>query len=114
MTAELEPFSGQDALTSTVGFLMSLKDNEYRREGSVVVRWVLATDVVDDGRGDEVHVTTCRDQSAVRIVDKNGGPVTGEEFEVPEYNLRQLSVRKPPGEDAFRVFGFQTIPGASP
>lgn len=114
MTAALEGVSGENALTSTVGFLMSLKENEYRREGSVVVLWVLASEVVDDGRGDEVHVTTCRDQSAVRIVDKNGELVTNEEFAIPEYNLRQLSVRKPPGEKVFRVFGFQTIPGACP
>ena len=114
MTAVLEEFSGENALTSTVEFLMSLKENEYRREGAVVVRWVLASDVVDDGRGDEVHVTTCRDQSAVRIIDRDGEVVTGEEFGIPEYNLRQLSVRKPPGEKAFRVFGFQTIPGACP
>ena len=114
MTAVLEEFSGENALTSTVDFLMSLKENEYRREGAVVVRWVLASDVVDDGRGDEVHVTTCRDQSAVRIIDRDGEVVTGEEFVIPEYNLRQLSVRKPPGEKAFRVFGFQTIPGACP
>ena len=114
MTAVLEEFSGENALTSTVDFLMSLKENEYRREGAVVVRWVLASDVVDDGRGDEVHVTTCRDQSAVRIVDRDGEVVAGEEFVIPEYNLRQLSVRKPPGEKVFRVFGFQTIPGACP
>lgn len=114
MTAVLEEFSGENALTSTVDFLMSLKENEYRREGAVVVRWVLASDVVDDGRGDEVHVTTCRDQSAVRIVDRDGEVVAGEEFVIPEYNLRQLSVRKPPGEKVFRVFGFQTIPGSCP
>lgn len=114
MTAALEGFSGENALTSTVDFLISLKENEYRREGSVVVVWVLATEVVDDGRGDEVHVTTCRDQSAVRIVDRDGELVTSEEFAIPEYNLRQLSVRKPPGEKAFRVFGFQTIPGSCP
>lgn len=114
MAAALEGFSGENALTSTVDFLISLKENEYRREGSVVVVWVLASDVVDDGRGDEVHVTTCRDQSAVRIVNQDGDLVTSEEFAIPEYNLRQLSVRKPPGEEAFRVFGFQTIPGACP
>ncbi|MEA5117953.1 MAG: hypothetical protein VB036_10090 [Propionicimonas sp.] len=114
MTAALGEFTGGNALDSTVGFLMLLKENDYRRVGSVVDLQVLATKVVDNGRGDEVHVTVCRDQRSVKIVDKDGETVTGDDFAIPEYNLRQFSVRKPPGEDAFLVFGYETINGVCP
>lgn len=114
MTQLLEKSSGDNALESTVAFLMSLKENQYRRLGSATVLKTLASDPVDDGRGDEVHVTTCRDQTAISIVDNDGAVVTDDEFAIPAYNLRQLSVRKPPGEEAFRVFGFQTITGSCP
>jgi len=114
MTAALGRFTGGNALEATVGFLLLLKEKDYRRVGSAIDLQVLATRVVDDGRGDEVHVTMCRDQRSLAIVDKSGDPVTGDEFAIPEYNLRQFAVRRPPGEAAFLVFGYETINGVCP
>lgn len=114
MTTALQEFAGGNALESTVGFLMSLKENGFRRLGSATVLQVHATRPVDDGKGDEVYVTTCRDQRSVRIVDEQGNTVTADEFAVPEYNLRQTTVLRPPSEPAFRVFGYETINGVCP
>ena len=114
MTELMEPFGGGAALTSSVNWYLLLKKNGYRLVGEMVILSTLATDPVDDGRGTEVHVTRCQDQRQGKVVDKHGNAVTGEEFQLPLYNLRQYSVRKPPGEDAFRVFGYQTINGKCP
>ena len=43
-----------------------------------------------------------------------GEVVTEAAFQYPTYNLRQYSVRMPPGEKAFRVFGMQTVNGTCP
>ena len=114
MTKLLEPFSGGEVLKSTIRWQLRLKDRGYHFTGDVVVLSVVATKPVDDGRGTEVHVTQCQDQRQAKVVDKNGNPVEDEDFQLPAYNLRQYAVRKPPGEDAFRVFGFETINGACP
>ncbi|MBK8463765.1 MAG: hypothetical protein IPL36_12450 [Nigerium sp.] len=106
--------SGGEALNSTVRWHLRLKENGYRLVGEMVVLDTLATKPVDDGRGIEVHVTQCQDQRLGKVVDSDGDPVEGDDFQIPAYNLRQYSVRKPPGEDAFRVFGFTTINGACP
>lgn len=114
MTEVLSQSSGGEALDSTVRWHLRLKENGYRLVGEMVVLTTLATKPVDDGRGIEVHVTQCQDQRQGRIVDKDGNAVNGDDFQIPAYNLRQYSVRKPPGDDAFRVFGFATINGACP
>ena len=106
--------SGGEALDSTVRWHLRLKEKGYRLVGEMVVLDTVATKPVDDGRGAEVHVTQCQDQRLGKIVDSDGNPVDGDDFQIPAYNLRQYSVRKPPGEDAFRVFGFATINGACP
>lgn len=110
----LEPFGGGEALESTIRWHLSLRKNGYHFSGELVVLNTVATKPVDDGRGPEVHVTRCQDQRQGKVVDSDGNPVRGDDFKIPEYNLRQFSVRKPPGEDAFRVFGFETINGACP
>lgn len=114
MTELLEQSSGGEALDSTLRWHLRLKDHGYRMAGEMVVVSVLATKPVDDGRGTEVHVTQCQDQRQGQVVDADGAPVDGDEFQIPAYNLRQYSVRKPPGEDGFRVFGFATINGPCP
>ena len=114
MTELLRESSGGEALNSTVRWHLRLKENGYRLVGEMVVLDTLATKPVDDGRGIEVHVTQCQDQRLGKVVDSDGDPVEGDDFQIPAYNLRQYSVRKPPGEDAFRVFGFTTINGACP
>lgn len=114
MKTLLEPFSGGQVLTSSIKWNLRLKERGYRFTGEVLVLSVEATKPVDEGRGIEVHVTQCQDQRQGKVVDKAGSPVTDEDLQIPDYNLRQFAVRKPPGEDAFRVFGFQTINGACP
>lgn len=114
MTDLLKPVSGGEALDSTIAWHLRLKQRGYHFTGSMTVLSILATDPADDGRGVEVHVTQCQDQRQGRVVDSDGNPVDGAEFQIPEYNLRQYSVRKPPSEDGFRVFGFQTINGSCP
>lgn len=110
----LQPFGGGEALESTIRWHLSLKGNGYHFTGEMVVLSTAATKAVDDGRGLEVHITRCQDQRRGRVVDSDGNPVGGDDFQIPGYNLRQFSVRKPPGEDAFRVFGYETINGACP
>lgn len=110
----LEPYGGGEALESTIRWHLMLQENGYHFIGKIAVVQTVATDPVDDGRGIEVHITQCQDQREGKVVDADGDPVGGDDFEIPEYNLRQYSVRKPPGEDAFRVFGFETINGACP
>jgi len=114
MTELLKPVSGGEALDSTIKWHLRLKERGYHFSGVMTVLSTLATDPADDGRGVEVHVTQCQDQRQGKVVDSDGNPVDGGEFQIPEYNLRQYSVRKPPGEDAFRVFGFETINGSCP
>lgn len=114
MTELLEPLSGGEALQATVKWQLRLKEKGYRVTGQIPVLSVTASRPADDGRGMEVHVTQCQDQREGKVVDRNGNPVSGDEFEIPAYNLRQYSVRKPPGENAFRVFGYETINGACP
>lgn len=114
MKTLLEEFSGGEALKGTVNWHLLLRKNGYRLSGEIVALSTDATRAVDNGRGAEVHVTQCQDQRQGRIVDKGGSPVTAAEFQIPEFNLRQFSVRKPPGEATFRVFGFQTINGKCP
>lgn len=114
MTELLKPSSGGEALESTVRWHLRLKEHRYRMAGEMEVVTTLSTKPVDDGRGIEVHVTQCQDQRQGKVVDASGAPVDGDDFQIPAYNLRQYSVRKPPGEDAFRVFGFATINGPCP
>lgn len=114
MTNLLKEFSGGEALSGTVNWHLLLRKNGYRLSGEIVILSTDATRPVDNGRGAEVHVTQCQDQRQGKIVDKSGSPVTAAKFQIPEYNLRQFSVRKPPGEATFRVFGFQTINGKCP
>lgn len=114
MTTMLEEFGGGAALDATVTWYLRLKEHGYRFPGEMVVLSTLATRPVDDGRGTEVHVTRCQDQRQGQVVDKDDNPVDDDYFEIPDYNLRQYSVRKPPGEQAFRVFGFETINGVCP
>lgn len=110
----LEPFSGGEVLKSTVRWHLRLKDHGYHFKGEIAVLDVEATKPVDEGRGVEVHVTQCQDQRQGRVVDEDGNPVDDKDFQLPTFNLRQYAVRKPTGEDAFRVFGFETINGSCP
>ncbi|MBK8458813.1 MAG: hypothetical protein IPL43_00170 [Micropruina sp.] len=105
---------GGAMIEANVQGFQSMRSQGYHREGSAAIVWTVATDVADDGRGLEVHVTQCRDQTSIRIVDKAGSPAPEVEFQYPSHNLRQYSVRKPPGEESFRVFGMQTVNGACP
>lgn len=114
MSDLLAASSGGEALTASVGSFETMREKGFRVTGSVELLSKLPTEPVDDGRGAEVHVTVCQDQTSLRAVDKDGKAVVEERYQYPDFLLRQFSVRKPPGEDAFRVFGFQTINGACP
>lgn len=114
MTKLLKPSVGGGALDAVIAGFMKLREARYRVEGRANIVWTVASGVTDDGRGLEVHITICRDQRTRIVVDQDGVPVPGEDFNYPEYNLRQYSVRKPPGEKSFRVFGVQTVNGSCP
>lgn len=118
MTALFEKSVGGDVLTRNVESFMAMREKGYREVGTREAVFTLATDPVDDGRGPEVHVTRCWNQSGLSVVDSDGeavGEKEGDEgYLYPEYNLRQYTVLKPPGEDSFRVFGVQTINGSCP
>jgi hypothetical protein len=114
MTRLLETVAGGAALESTIRWHVRLKQHGYHFTGQMAVLSTSATKPADDGRGIEVHVTRCQDQRQGKVVDKDGNPVSDDDFQIPVYNSRQYSVRKPPGENVFRVFGFETINGACP
>lgn len=114
MTDLLSEFSGGEVLEATVRWHLLLKKNGYRLIGAMEILGTNATKPADNGRGVEVAVTRCQDQRKGKVVDKDGRPVTGDDFEFSEYNLRQFAVRRPTGEAAFRVFGFATINGKCP
>lgn len=114
MTDLLSEFSGGEVLEATVRWHLLLKKNGYRLLGAMKILSTNATKPADNGRGIEVAVTRCQDQRQGTVVDKDGKPVTGDDFEFSEYNLRQFAVRRPTGEAAFRVFGFATINGKCP
>ena len=114
MTALMEQYSGGGALDSTERWHLRLREKGYRMVGSMRILSTVATEPVDEDRGVAVKVIRCQDQRDGQVVDKQGVPVSDEEYQIPEYNLRQYAVRKPPGEDAFRVFGFETIDGKCP
>ena len=79
MEAAFGKFLGPDMVEANVGSFMSLKKNGWRYEGDVAILSLKATKAIDnhDQRGLEVHVTTCRDQSAVRVSDASGKTVKG-------------------------------------
>lgn len=114
MTELLSKSSGGEAMTASVGSFATMREKGYRLEGSAIALSMIATEAVDSGRGTEVHVTVCMDQTSLKAVDKNGDPVTEERYQYPDHLLRQLSVRQPDGQTAFLVFGFQTVAGECP
>ena len=114
MTEMLERSVGGDMVSANVGWFMQMKQRGYRDEGSVKILSTIVSEVTDDGRGREVHVTQCRDQSGLHAVDDRGDVVMEAAFQYPTYNSRQYSVRMPPGESVFRVFGMQTVNGTCP
>ena len=111
MTAELKKYLGGEMLSANVASFMRLKKNGWHYQGDVVTVSLNATKAVDNhsSRGLEVHVTTCRDQSQRRIVDKTGTLAQTEQ--PPKFNLRQLSVRKPSGVGDWRIYGIATVEG---
>ena len=110
----LSSSSGGDALAASVGSFDTMRKKGFRVLGSVNLLRTSPTDPVDEGRGREVHVTVCLDQSSLQAVDRAGDAVSDERYQYPDYLLRQFSVRRPVDGDAFLVFGFQTINGACP
>lgn len=114
MSDLLATSSGGEALAASVGSFETMREKGYRVLGAIQLLSTVPTDPVDDGRGAEVHVTVCQDQTSLRPVDTDGNAVTEDRYQYPDFLLRQFSVRKPPGEAAFLVFGFQTINGACP
>lgn len=114
MTQVLGAAAGGEALDSMVRWHQRLKARGYRFTGQMVVLSTAASRPANNGRGVEVHVTHCQDQRQGKVVDKSGDAVRDTAFQLPAFNLRQYSVRKPPGEDAYRVFGFATINGTCP
>jgi hypothetical protein len=111
MTLLLKKTIGGDMIASNVTFYLNMKARGYRQIGEGRSASIAASPVSDNGRGDEVHVTLCRDLKGMSVVDRNGDPVSDEAFQYPAFTLRQFSVRRPPGEKSFRVFGVQTVTG---
>ena len=103
--AELGRYLGGDALSSNTGYFAGLKAKGYRRLGEISAIWVKASDVTDNqsARGLEVHVTVCQDQSTLSVVDKTGQKVA--DRQLPTFNLRQYSVRKPANATRWRIYG---------
>lgn len=114
MTKLLGASLGGDMLDSNVGAFVAMKRKGYREVGAVVVLSSMASRVEDNGRGPEVHVTRCQDQSDVMVLDASGNRVTDEDYQYPAFNLRQFTVRKAPGDDRFKVFGAMTANGTCP
>lgn len=111
MTSELKKYLGSDMLDANVASFVMLKKNGWHYEGDVKILSLNATKAVDNhnSRGLEVHVTSCRDQSAMRVADQSGNLAKTDQ--PPKYNLRQYSVRKPAGSDIWRVYGIATVDG---
>ena len=118
MRSLFEKSVGGEVLSRNIESFLAMGEKGYREEGSREALFTLATEPVDDGHGAEVHVTRCWDQRGLRVVDSDGAPVGGndgdEGYLYPDFNLRQYTVLKPPGEKSFRVFGVQTINGSCP
>ncbi|GAA0349610.1 hypothetical protein [Micropruina glycogenica] len=111
MRAEFKKYLGGDMVPNNVGAMMTLKKKGWHYEGDVRVLSLNATKAVDNHseRGLEVHVTVCRDQSAIRVADKSGNLANTDQ--PPKFNLRQYSVRKPAGSHTWRVYGIATVDG---
>ncbi|MCA0251352.1 MAG: hypothetical protein LCH76_03485 [Actinobacteria bacterium] len=114
MTAMFAKAVGENMVKGNVDYFLEMSKRGYKEVGVRTATSTSATDVQDNGRGAEVHVTRCWDQRDLQVVDEDGKPVTDEEFLNPPYNLRQYTALKPTGEEIFRVYGAETINGACP
>lgn len=112
MTALMSKVAGPAVVKANVGSFMDLRKKGLRYEGSVVPTMTIAHPEKGSD-GVEVYVTRCNDQRGLRAVDKNGQVVDEATlgYPIPAFNLRQYTVRKPAGEDHFRVFESGPIAG---
>lgn len=113
MTAMFAKTIGENMVKGNVDYFLEMANRGYKEVGVRTAASTSATDVQDNGRGDEVHITRCWDQRDLRVVDKGGKPVTDDEFLNPPYNLRQYTALKR-SEESFRIYGAETINGACP
>ncbi len=112
MTALMSKVAGPAVVKANVGSFMDLRKKGLRYEGSVVPTMTIAHPEKGSD-GVEVYVTRCNDQRGLRVVDKNGQVVDEATlgYPIPAFNLRQYTVRKPAGQDHFRVFESGPIAG---
>lgn len=112
MTALMSKVAGPAVVEANVGSFMDLRKKGLRYEGSVVPTMTVAHPEKGSS-GVEVYVTRCNDQRGLRVVDKNGQVVDEATlgYPIPAFNLRQYTVRKPAGQDHFRVFESGPIAG---
>lgn len=111
MVVLLRDSIGGDMIKSNVDSYLYLKKRGYREVGKITMASVEVDKVGDYGRGDEMMVTVCQDQTALQVVDRQGKVVASEKKNTPAYLLREYTVRKPPNEGRFRVFGMRTGAG---
>lgn len=111
MVVLLRDSIGGDMIKSNVDSYLYLKKRGYREVGKITMASVEVDKVADYGRGDKMTVTVCQDQTALQVVDRQGKVVASEQKNTPAYLLREYTVRKPPGEGRFRVFGMRTGSG---
>lgn len=109
MTSLLKRYGGGDMADPS--WFVGMAKKGFRQKGEVRPVSTTATESVDNhsGRGLEVHVTVCQDQTALQVVNKAGDVVAAEQ--PAPFNLRQYSVRKPPTETRWRVYGVMTVEG---
>lgn len=113
MTAAMGKVAGPAVVKANVGSFMDLRKRGFRYDGSVVPTMTIAHPEKAASDGVEIYVTRCNDQRGFRVVDKNGQVVDEATlgYPIPAFNLRQYTVRKPAGENRFRVFEIGPVAG---
>jgi len=113
MIAALRKYSGGDVPDASANSFMRLRENGWRYQGDVSIKSIMASKVSDNRNKQrlEVVVTSCQDQSQVRVMDKAGDVVKEEQERIPAFLLRQYTVLKPDDASAWKVYGFETVKG---
>ena len=113
MVTALKRYAGGKVPDASANSFMRLREKGWRYEGHVSITSMMASKVSDNRTAlrSEVIVTTCRDQSQLRVVDKSGAVVAKEQANIPAFLLRQYTVFKPDGAKSWKVYGFDIAKG---
>lgn len=113
MRSLLGKWAGAAVVKSNVASYLWLKKKGFRYDTGTKVLSTKASEATDVGYGTQVVVTRCIDQSPAKVLDRSGAEVSAKElgYTVPQLLLRQYTVQKRTGKDAFLVYGLAPTKG---